>query len=72
MFERQKIEHKRIYEPKEQEQARRFADKLKKDNVEFRYAHEYVEFRYAHEYVFGGVATIITWEEDAIIKNPKK
>lgn len=63
MFERQKIEHKRIYEPKEQEQARRFADKLKKDNV---------EFEYAHEYVFGGVATIITWEEDAIIKNPKK
>ena len=63
MFELQKIEQKRIYEPKEQEQARRFADKLKKDNV---------EFRYAHEYVFGGVATIITWEEDAIIKNPKK
>lgn len=63
MFERQKIEHKRIYEPKEQEQARRFADKLKKGNV---------EFKYAHEYVFGGVATIITWEEDAIIKNPKK
>lgn len=63
MFERQIIKHKRIYEPKEQEQARRFSDKLKKENI---------EFKYAHEYVFGGVATIITWEEDAIIKNPKK
>lgn len=63
MFERQVIKHKRIYEPKEQEQAKRFSEKLKKENI---------EFKYAHEYVFGGVATIITWEEDAIIKNPKK
>lgn len=63
MFERQVIKHKRIYEPKDQEQAKRFSDKLKKENI---------EFKYAHEYVFGGVATIITWEEDVIIKNPKK
>ena len=63
MFERQVIKHKRIYEPKEQDQAKRFSDKLKKDNV---------EFKYAHIYVHGGIATIITWEEDLIIENSKK
>lgn len=63
MIERQTIEHKRIYEPKEEELAKRFSDKLKKDGI---------KHSYAQVFTIGGRTTIITWIEKKDTKNPKK